>query len=166
MAFRRIASGFDCLQRHAQLLDALDPSLPNAAALLGLTAQWVDIGYRDIAWLRQKVAAFSHVHRGALSLQSYAHLRMADGLVALADEGADPAIHHFQFVVSVADDLADREPVCIANFWIGRTLRKEGRYDDALTYTERGRDLAAQLGFAPMAAIMRVLESWLYFQKG
>jgi tetratricopeptide (TPR) repeat protein len=101
-----------------------------------------------------------------LPLEGYAHLRMAEGLVALADENYEGAIHHFQFVLSVAGDLSDLEPVAIASFWIGRTLRKEGRYDDALTYTERGRDLALQLGYPPMAAIMRLLESWLYFQKG
>jgi tetratricopeptide (TPR) repeat protein len=166
LAFRRIASGFDRLRRHAALLDSLDPRQPAAATLLGFVAQWVDIGYADYGLLRRLVPRFTNGSRAALSLEGYAHLRMAEGLVALADENYDAAIHHFQFVVSVADDLTDLEPVAIACFWIGRTLRKEGRYDDALTYTERGRDLALQLGFAPMAAIMRLLESWLYFQKG
>src|SRR5258708_1590197 len=68
--------------------------------------------------------------------------------------------------MSVANDLAEREPLAIASFWIGRYYRMEGRYDDALLYTERGRDIALGLGFAPMAAIMRLLESWLRFQKG
>ena len=166
LALRHIASGFERLRRHSALLDSLDPRQPAAATLLGLVAQWVDIGYADYGLLRRLVPRFGPDSRAALPLESYAHLRMAEGLVALADENYDAAIHHFQFVLSVAADLSDLEPVAIASFWIGRTLRKEGRYDDALTYTERGRDLALQLGFAPMAAIMRLLESWLYFQKG
>jgi tetratricopeptide (TPR) repeat protein len=166
LAFRRIASGFDRLRRHSVLLDSLDPRQPHAATLLGLVAQWVDIGYSDFGLLRRLVPRFARESRASLSLEGYAHLRLAEGLLALADETADAAIQHFQFVLSVAGDLSDQQPVAITSFWIGRTLRKEGRYDDALTYTERGRDLALQLGFAPMAAIMRLLESWLYFQKG
>ncbi len=169
LAFRRITSGFDRLRRHATLLESpesLDPRDPLAATLLGLVAQWVDVGYADFGLLRRLVSRLPQDLRGALSLQGYAHLRMAEGRLALAEENYDTAIQHFQFVLSLAGDLSDREPAAIASFWIGRTLRKEGRYDDALTYTERGRDLALALGFPPMAAIMRLLESWLYFQKG
>src|SRR5262249_24419097 len=54
----------------------------------------------------------------------------------------------------------------IANFWKGRCLRMKGEYDQALASAVRGRDLASELGHQPMAAVMRVLESWLYFQKG
>ncbi len=166
LAFRRINSGFERLRRHESLVESLGPEQPDSATLLGLLAQWVDIGYGDHGLLRRLVPRFAQESRSVLPLEGYAHLRLAEGRVALADENYDQAIHHFQFVLSVAGDLADQEPVAIASFWIGRTLRKEGRYDDALTYTERGRDLAKSMGFEPMANIMRLLESWLYFQKG
>ena len=40
-----------------------------------------------------------------------------------------------------------RQRTCpaIARFWIGRYHRMEGRYDDALLYTEQGRDMALAL---------------------
>ncbi|HWC98641.1 MAG TPA: hypothetical protein VG456_17900 [Candidatus Sulfopaludibacter sp.] len=41
-----------------------------------------------------------------------------------------------------------------------------GRYDDALSYVVKGREIALSRGYGPMAAIMQVLESWLAFQKG
>jgi tetratricopeptide (TPR) repeat protein len=171
LAFRRIESGFALLRKNAALVEALDPGQPHAGALLGFIAQWVDNGYAPASGsgldlLRGLVARFPASVRGAMPLQDYAHLRMAMGLVAATDEGPAAAIAHFQYVLSVADDLGDREPLAIASFWIGRYHRMEGRYDDALLYTERGRDMALALGFAPMAAIMRLLESWLRFQKG
>ena len=42
----------------------------------------------------------------------------------------------------------------------------KGEYDQALKFAVKGRDLALKLGHSPMAAVMRVLESWLLFQKG
>ena len=42
----------------------------------------------------------------------------------------------------------------------------KGEYDQARVFAVRGRDLALQLGHQPMAAVMQVLESWLFFQKG
>ena len=166
VAFRRIEKGFGLLNRNGKLIESLDARQPNAAALLGFIAQWIDIGYSNLNLLRDLVARFPADARSVLPLADYAHLRMAMGLVAATDEGPEAAIQHFQFVMAVAGDLTDRQPVAIASFWIGRYYRMEGRYDDALQYTERGRDMAMSLGFAPMAAIMRLLESWLRFQKG
>ncbi len=171
IAFRRTESGFALLRRHESVIESLSPEIPKAGTLLGFVAQWVDIGYAPASGtgldlLRKLSARFSPATRGALPLADYTHLRMALGLVAATDEGPDAAIQHFQFVLSAANDLGDNEPVAVASFWIGRYYRMEGRYDDALLYTERGRDMALELGFAPMAAIMRLLESWLRFQKG
>jgi len=42
----------------------------------------------------------------------------------------------------------------------------KGDYDQALAYAVKGRELATDLHHEPMAAVMRVLESWLFFQKG
>jgi tetratricopeptide (TPR) repeat protein len=56
--------------------------------------------------------------------------------------------------------------LAISNFWTARCLRHIGRYDDALGFATKGRRLALEFGYAPMAAIVEVLESWLAFQKG
>jgi tetratricopeptide (TPR) repeat protein len=42
----------------------------------------------------------------------------------------------------------------------------KGEYDQSLAFAVKGRELATELGHEPMAAVMRVLESWLLFQKG
>jgi tetratricopeptide (TPR) repeat protein len=87
-------------------------------------------------------------------------------MVAMAEEVTDEAIRHFDFVLSLEDETSDKELVAVANFWKGRCLRMKGEYDHALASAENGRELAAKLGHPPVAAVMRVLESWLYFQKG
>jgi hypothetical protein len=61
---------------------------------------------------------------------------------------------------------ANREIQAIANFWKARCHRKRGEYDDAFAHTIRARDLTLECGFPRMAAVIRVLESWLQFQRG
>jgi tetratricopeptide (TPR) repeat protein len=87
-------------------------------------------------------------------------------MVAMTEEVTDDAIRHFDFVLGLADESADKELLAVANFWKGRCLRMKGEYDQALSYAVTGRKLASELGHHPMAAVMRVLESWLLFQKG
>jgi tetratricopeptide (TPR) repeat protein len=78
----------------------------------------------------------------------------------------EQALGHLEFVLSLEEETADQELLAIANFWKGRCLRMKGEYDQALAFAVRGRDLALKFGHPPMAAVMRVLESWLLFQKG
>jgi tetratricopeptide (TPR) repeat protein len=54
----------------------------------------------------------------------------------------------------------------IANYWIGRCLRRQGRYDDALGYVAKAKGLALRLRYPKMAAVMQVLEGWIAFQEG
>jgi tetratricopeptide (TPR) repeat protein len=166
LAARRIAHGITCLQLHASLLDCLDPHQPNAARFLGCLAQWVDIGFASPSQLKRLLVRFEASLRSQLSLRDYLYLRMAEGLVAMAEESADAAIGHFDFVAGLGQELNESQSLAIICFWKGRCLRKKGEYDEALTYTLRGKDLALELGHPRMAAVMRVLESWLLFQKG
>src|SRR6202008_2641367 len=73
---------------------------------------------------------------------------------------------HFDFVKRLEQETPDQELIAIANFWKGRCLRMKGEYDQARVFAIKGRELALQLGYQPMAAVMQVLESWLFFQKG
>jgi tetratricopeptide (TPR) repeat protein len=166
LASRRVARGIACLQSRACLFDDLDPRQPNAARFLGHLAQWVDIGFAGPPLLKKILVRFETSLRSQLSLRDYLYLRTAEGMVAMAEESADTAIGHFDFVAGLGEELNDRQSLAIICFWKGRCLRTKGEYDEALTYTLRGRDLALELGRAGMAAVMRVLESWLLFQKG
>ncbi len=166
LANRRIAAGIERLRAHQALFESLDPADPRSPLLLGYLAQWVDAGFGDPGMVKSLLARFPRSGRASLPLVGYLHLRMAEGLVAMAGEDFDAAIRHFEFVGSVEEEIRDSEILAISNFWIGGCLRKQGRYDDALSYTVKARDLALELGCPKMAAVMRVMESWLIFQKG
>jgi len=163
---RRVAQGFARLEEHRHLLSSFDPEKKNAALFAGYLAQWVDVGFQRPVLVKEIVARFSRDVRALLPLHDYLHLRMAEGMVAMAEESNEAALCHFEFVLSLEQETDDQELLSIANFWKGRCLRIKGEYDQALAFAIKGRDLALMLGHAPMGAVMRVLESWLLFQKG
>ena len=163
---RRVGRGMARLEERRHLLTAFDPEETNAARFAGYLAQWVDIGFQRFGLVKEIVSRFSKELRARLPLQDYLHLRMAEGMVAMAEESKEEALRHFDLVLSLDQDTDDKELLSIANFWKGRCLRMKGEYDQALAFAVKGRELAAELGHQPMAAVMRVLESWLFFQKG
>jgi tetratricopeptide (TPR) repeat protein len=163
---RQVSSGIALLDAHVHLVPTLDPAQRNAARFLGCVAQWVDIGYSSPDLLEQLVERFPRQRRSDLSLADYLQLRMAEGLLALLRDSPDKALRHFDLVLSLQEEIEDKELVAIAHFWNARCHRKKGEYDEALRRAGVGRELAQALGFPRMAAVMRVLESWLLFQKG
>ena len=166
LGFRRMECGMLTLAAHALALESLDPAAPNAGILLGLVAQWVDAGFAGPGLVRDLLARFPSACRAELPLLDYLHVRLAEGMVAMAGEDFALAVQHFGFVQSLEGEINDVELLAISNFWTARCLRHIGRYDDALGFASKGRRLALDFGYAPMAAIVQVLESWLAFQKG
>lgn len=163
---RCVGRGMARLEDHNHLLQCFDPQKQNAARFTCYLAQWVDIGFKRPAVVKEIIDHFSPAVRSRLPMHDYLHLRMAEGMVAMSEEAKDEALRHFDFVLSLEAELDDRELLAIANFWKGRCLRMKGEYDQALAFAVKGRELALALGHQPMAAVMRVLESWLFFQKG
>jgi tetratricopeptide (TPR) repeat protein len=163
---RQVSDGIALLNANVQLFHSLDPAQPNAAGFVSCVAQWVDIGYRDPKLLQQLLERFPASSKSRLPVGDYLRLRMAEGLYALLRDEPDKALGHFDLVLSMENEIEDKELVAIAHFWNGRCHRKKGEYDVALKQTLLGRELAGNLGFERMAAVMRVLESWLHFQKG
>ena len=163
---RQVSSGIALLDANAHLFAVLDPAQRNAAALVGAVAQWVDIGYSGPELIEQLLQHFPKEQRGKFPVCDYVHLRMAEGLLALLRDHPDEALRQFDLVLRLQEEIEDKEVVAIAHFWNARCHRKKGEYDEALKRAGVGRELATALGFPRMAAVMRVLESWLLFQKG
>src|SRR5258706_2789696 len=163
---RRVGRGMARMEDHRSLLTSLDPEQTNAGRFAGYLAQWVDIGFQRPGLVKDLISRFSKPLRSRLPLRDYMYLRLAEGLVALDEEATEEAIRHLDLVLGLDEATGDPELLSIANFWKGRCLRMKGDYDQALAYAVKGRELAAGLGHEPMAAVMRVLESWLFFQKG
>jgi tetratricopeptide (TPR) repeat protein len=166
IANRRIEAGLRCLTAHQQILESIQLRQNNSVILLGYFAQWVDVGFPGRPLLKQLLSHFASASPETLTLLEYAHLRMADGLVAMSEEEFAKAIKNFNTVLTLENEISDKQMISIANFWMGRCLRRQGRYDDALGYVAKARDLAMQLKFPKMAAVMQVLEGWVAFQEG
>jgi tetratricopeptide (TPR) repeat protein len=165
VAAREIERGMACLQSHYDLIAQFDPCRENAARLLAHLAIWTDIGFSG-SLLRELLQRFEPGLRSKLSIADYICLRMTEGMAAMAEEAEETAIGHFDFVLTLAEELDDRFLLAIVYFWKGRCLRRRGDYDEALIYTCKGKDMALALGHLRMAAVMQVLESWLLFQQG
>jgi tetratricopeptide (TPR) repeat protein len=166
IANRRIEAGLRCLTAHNEIVESIQPRQKNSVILLGYFAQWVDVGFPGRPLLKQLLSHFSNASPETLTLLEYAHLRMADGLVAMSEEEFAKAIKNFNTVLTLENEITDKQMISIANFWMGRCLRRQGRYEDALGYVAKARDLAMQLKFPKMAAVMQVLEGWVAFQEG
>jgi tetratricopeptide (TPR) repeat protein len=168
VAAREIERGIACLRSHQDLIINLEPSQENAAHLLAQVAIWTDIGFSGPP-LKELLQRFEHLEpglRSKLSIADYICLRMTEGMAAMVEEAMEPAIGHFDFVLNLGKELDDQFLLAIFYLWKGRCLRRRGEYDEALIHTVKGKDLAAGLGYPRMAAVMQVLEGWLYFQQG
>ena len=165
LAHRRIASGLARLAKHQDLVVACRPGTQNAAALLGYLAQWIDIGYPD-STLRQVLPHFHATRRDNFTLLEYVHVKMAEGLAEMREESYERAVKHFETVVGLQDEIHEKQVVAIAHYWLGRCLRRNARYADALGFVARGRAIALELKHPKMAAVMQVLEAWIAFQDG
>jgi len=166
IANRRIEAGLRCLTAHQEILESIPLRQNNSGILLGYFAQWVDVGFPGRTLLKKLLSHFSSASPESLTLLEYAHLRMANGLVAMSEEEFAKAISSFNTVLTLENEISDKQMISIANFWMGRCLRRQGRYDDALGYVAKARDLAMQLKLPKMAAVMQVLEGWVAFQEG
>ncbi len=168
VAVREIERGIGRLRSHQNQIAQLDPTQENAARLLAQLAIWTDIGFNGPP-LPAILKRFEHLQpesRSKLSIADYLCLRVAEGMAAMVEEAMETAIGHFDFVLSLGRELDDQFLLAIVYFWKGRCLRRRGEYDEALIYTAKGRDLALALGYLRMAAVMQVLEGWLFFQQG
>ncbi len=163
---RRIGTSIQWFEEHRDSLLSLDPDQKNAAAFVGYFSQWVDIGYGDAAIVRELLSRFPQAKRATLPLCDYIQLELAEGMVASAEEETEKAIARFDLILTLGEEaVADKQLLALAYFWKGRCKRKQGEYDSALANTKKGRELALELGYPRMAAVMQVLESWLCFQK-
>ncbi|MFZ3266868.1 MAG: hypothetical protein WA172_22885 [Terriglobales bacterium] len=164
VAAREIERGLACLRSHQDVIAAIDPRQPDTARLLVLLAIWSDIGFSRSPSVKELLQRFAA--RSNLPVSDYLCLRMTEGMVAMAEEAMETAIPHFDFVLSLPEELNNHFLLAIAYYWKGRCLRRRGEYDEALIYTGKGTELALTLGHPRMAAVMQVLEGWLLFQQG
>ena len=163
---RRVPEGFLRLQKLGEDIEHLHPTDPNAASYLLCIAQWVDIGYRDIAFLDGLISRLSKVPRSELLFKDYVSLRMVEGYRAFASEDALSAIPVFGFVLQIEAGILDLHIRSLAHFWKARAHRKQGEYELAFHHITEAKNLAVHLKATKLVAEMKIHESWMLFQRG
>jgi hypothetical protein len=126
----------------------------------------VDAGWREVDVVQDGLTRFPKGMRAKLSLVDYVHVLMAEGVVWVNEEHMERALENFGLVLSLKEEVPDLRILALAHFWSSRCHRKIGEYDNALIHAGAGHQFATLAGMEPMAAAMRVAESWLLFQKG
>lgn len=163
---RRVERGMARLEDCRDLWSSINPQQKNVGVFTGYLALWVDIGFQRPSLVKNVLSQLSRASRAELPLRDYIFVRMAEAMVAMVEQAPEEALPHLDIVLELAEDVEEKELLSIANFWKARCLRKKADYEEALTFTIRGRNIAWDLGHQPMAAVMQVLESWLSFQRG
>ncbi|HTA42092.1 MAG TPA: hypothetical protein VK789_06585 [Bryobacteraceae bacterium] len=166
LGMRRIGSGMARLDEFWTKAGGLNHKDPDAAGLLCYIAQWVDAGWRDVDVVQHGLGAFPKGRRNSLRMLDYAYVLMAEGMIWVAEENVERALNNFGLVLSLYGEISDPVVLALAHFWTSRCKRKAGDYDDAQQHAAEGYRYASDAGMGPMAAAMRVAESWLLFQKG
>ncbi|HLH05779.1 MAG TPA: hypothetical protein VKW78_00930 [Terriglobales bacterium] len=163
---RRVSEGFALLNRNEKLLRGIGSNTAESAALVLSLALWVDLGYRDVAVVDQALVNFPQDLRRRMPFYEFLLLRMAEAFCAMAREESDKTIALLDFVLKAQPELGEKRLIAIAHFWKGRSHRKKGEYDLALADIIAARELMEEIGAPKLAAVIRIQESWLWFQKG
>jgi tetratricopeptide (TPR) repeat protein len=166
LGLRRIGSGMARLDDYGTASGELGGGDECSAALLCYIAQWVDAGWRDIDVVQRGLEAFPAGRRASLTLGDFVHVLMAEVVVWVGEENIGRALDHLRLVLSLREEVQDPRILALAHFWSSRCHRKAGEYDSALAHASEGFRYATEAHMDPMAAAMRVAESWLLFQKG
>jgi len=163
---RRIQESAEWLNQNDALVRQLDPEHACSAPLIAWVAQCLEGSSREAATIRELLGRVPRSMRGRLTLQAYVHLRLAEGILALAERRADEAAAHFDFVITADPELAGPEFVALAHYWKALSERELGRDEAAMTHATQAHAMAQDLGSEAAAAMMLALEGCILAGKG
>jgi tetratricopeptide (TPR) repeat protein len=163
---RRMQAGVQMLTSAAAEIESLRAESPDAASLLLLIAQWVDVGYRDHRLLDALLSRFPAGCRKKLAVDDYLRMRMVDGFRHFTTGELDTAIETLDLVLKTCCDIPDTSLAAWAHFWKGRAHRKKGEYEASLKDIVQAREMAQADHDEMFTSVIQIQESWLLFQNG
>ncbi len=163
---RSVSDALAMLRRAGKDIARLNPASPQAVGFLLCIAQWVDLGYRDFAFLDDLAERFATVSRSEMSFGDYLRLRMVEALRAFVAEDAARSASIFAFILQVEPGILEPHLLVIAHYWKCRAHRRQGEYELALHHIQSAKSIAVQMGAPRLVAVTNIHESWLLFQRG
>lgn len=158
--------GYALLGQRSSDLKALDDTDPDAMRSLPCVAQWVDLGYDNLAFLERLVVTVDRRNLGRLPFRSYVDLRIIEAYLAFAHEDPRTAISILDFILRTEAEIVEPRTTALAHFWKTRSHRIEGGYALALKHILEVRNFARFLYADELEAELKIHESWPYFQRG
>ena len=163
---REIATGFRLLDEAFPEGDASGWEAQVSLTLLLCAAQWVDLGYRDLAFLTMLETRGGLINQASLFLIDYLKLRLVQGYRQLATERLEEAIETFSIVLQIGESILGDYLLFLTSFWRGRVHRKLGNYEQAAEDIAGARRAAERACRPKLVAVAKIHESWLAFQSG
>lgn len=160
----------EIIARWDNIDDRLWPTQKNAACLLNLCAQYIDVDSSYLPLVERAIRRFEQVAGGSLTKLDSAYLDTAKGFVDLHYERYCHAIAHFRHAMKVADSIRDADLKVMARYNLARSYWKKGYYYTALRFACKAkgihRTLRGASGRPKEIAAIEMLESWLLFLLG
>jgi tetratricopeptide (TPR) repeat protein len=163
---RNIQKGFSLLNTDPRIPALLSPGNSQGIALLLCIAQWIDLGYRDLAFLQECRARVAPTDIADLKFIDALKWKLTDAFHCLATENVDEAIGSLETVLHAGDGILPAHLRFLAHFWKGRAHRKKGEYEAALQHITAAREAAGEAAAPRLVASTKIHESWLLFQRG
>ena len=166
LRLRRMKQGLQLLAGAEAEIGKLGPKTPDAARLLFLITQWIDVGYRDHRLIDAILERFTAGFRGKMPVEDYLRLTMVEAFRDLAAGELDAAVDKLDLVLRTCRSIPNPSHEALAHFWKGRAHRKKGEYETSLKDIVRAREMAQADQDETFTAVIQIQESWLLFQKG
>lgn len=166
LRLRRTNEGLRLLAATEDQFQKLGPGTPQAARLLFLLAQWIDVGYRDHRLINSLLESFPEDWRRTLPVEDYLRLCMVEAFRDFSGGDLDSSIATLDLILRTCHHLPDPALETVAHFWKGRAHRKKGEYEASLHHIVKAREMAQADGDEIFTAVIQIQESWLLFQKG
>jgi len=163
---RSVSDALTLLNRAGKDVARLHPGSPQAVGFLLCIAQWVDLGYRDFAFLDELADRFAALSRAEMPFGDYLRLRMVEALRAFVAEDAAGSASIFGFILQVEPGVLEPHLLVIAHYWKCRAHRRQGEYELALHHIQAAKAIAQQMSAPRLVAVTNIHESWLLFQRG
>ena len=163
---RDVKTGFYLLDSALAKSTRLDLKAPYAISMLLNVAQWVDLGYRDLALMDELTSELPQLNRAQLPMLEFLKLRIAEGYLLLAREQLEECVDVLDLTLRVGDTLLGDYLVFLANFWKARAHRKRGDYEHAQQHISQARAAAERAKAPKLVAVTKIHQSWLAFQSG
>jgi len=164
---RQVGKGFELLDGSEKLWCTLESKHRSSSDLLLTLAQWVDVGYRDVSFLRRMLDLLSPNARLQLSVGDYVRVRMAEAFYLLAVDDSDGTIRTLDVLLRLERELLDMELKTLAHLWKARAHRKNADYQEASDHIHAALELSSHLPDSQtIQAVLQIQQGWLIFQRG